>query len=309
MGLALPSVATEQRVVEVLADGAHATHVQGSRRASHVAQRRHLGLGSDGGEAAGHDVHRPERGVTLGKTPLEVIAPHLGRSLGYEQGWQPTVGELGCQLDILGAERCQQDRDVRSRRVGDDLERLAEAGALGLGKRKLVVLAIVGQLLFAGPDLAADLNDLAGAAERRVVGNTVPPLDDLRPRRTETEDATAATQHVDTDRCHGQQGRRPAVDRQDARRDLDPGGDGGQVAHHRWGVHAIGLGDPNQVDSRLFVFDDAFGHCLDVTGVVQGHAQLHETTLERDRDANCIRGTKSSILFSEVTGSESTRAM
>ena len=137
----------------------------------------------------------------------------------------------------------------------DELQRLAEAGALPLGQRDLVARPVVLDAL-AAPHLAADVDDLAGAAERLVVGDAVEALDHLRARRAEAEDAAAVGQGVDAGGGHGDQRRRAGVDRQDARRDLDVLGAGREVAHDADGVEAVGLGDPDHVEAGLLELDD-----------------------------------------------------
>jgi hypothetical protein len=111
----------------------------------------------------------------------------------------------------------------------DELQRLAEARALPGGERQRVVLAVVGELLFALPHLAADVDDLAGPPERRVVGHTVEALDHLWSRRADAEDEPAVRHEVEPGGRHCHERRRAGVDRQDARGDLHRGGLGGDV--------------------------------------------------------------------------------
>jgi hypothetical protein len=61
----------------------------------------------------------------------------------------------------------------------DHLERLAEAGALARRERDAEVASLVGERL-APPDAAADLDRLAGGADRRVERHPVEALDHLR---------------------------------------------------------------------------------------------------------------------------------
>src|SRR5690606_40563620 len=61
----------------------------------------------------------------------------------------------------------------------------SDLGALTLGERHVVVAALVRELVLALPDLAADVDDLAGATDGRVVLHAVPALDHLRARRSE----------------------------------------------------------------------------------------------------------------------------
>ncbi len=102
-----------------------------------------------------------------------------------------------------------------------------------------------------GPDLAADVDDLAGPREWAVVGHPVKPLDDLWSRRTQPEHAPAAREGVDAGGRHGDEGRRPGVDGQDGGPDLDPLGLGSQVAHQAGRVVAVRLRHPHGVEADL----------------------------------------------------------
>jgi hypothetical protein len=74
--------------------------------------------------------------------------------------------------------------------VVDQLERLAEAGA-AFRERDRVVLP--GELEpLAPPHLPADLDELPGTADRRIVGHAVPALDHLRARCAYAEREPAA---------------------------------------------------------------------------------------------------------------------
>jgi len=159
--------------------------------------------------------------------------------------------------------------------VGDDLERLPETGALPLGERHLVVATLVVDPLSL-PHLTADLDDLPGATHRSVVGHTVEPLDDLRPRGTEPEDAATVGHGVDPCRRHGQQGGGAGVDGKDAGGDLNAFGGGGEVAHETRCVEAVGLGHPDDVEARFLVLGHLAGRLLEPTAVLQLHAELHQ---------------------------------
>src|SRR4029077_20919160 len=103
---------------------------------------------------------------------------------------QPAVGDLGRLLDALRPDRRDVDRDLPA--VEDALQRLAEAGRAGTAEGNLIVLALVLDGLLAGPDLAHDLDVLAGLHERLAVPLAVPSLDDLRARHAEPEEKASA---------------------------------------------------------------------------------------------------------------------
>src|SRR5207302_1750399 len=101
------------------------------------------------------------------------------------------VGDLGGELDVLGAERGDVDGDIVAYRVVDELQGLSEPGSLILGERQRVRLALVDEKL-APPHQPTDVDDLSGSGERPVERHTMPALDDLRPRRPEPEHETAS---------------------------------------------------------------------------------------------------------------------
>ena len=107
--------------------------------------------------------------------------------------------------------------------------------------------------LEAGPD---DPDHLAGAAERLVVGQAVEPLDHLRPRGAETEHRPAAGDVVEAGRGLQDRAGGAREDVEDAGGDLEPLGLGGQVAHQRGGVVAVGLGHPDHVEPGLLELGD-----------------------------------------------------
>jgi hypothetical protein len=64
----------------------------------------------------------------------------------------------------------------------------------------------------AAPHLAAYLDDLPDALQRRVAGDAVPALDDLRTRGAQAEGEAPVGDDVEAGGGHGQQCGRPAVD-------------------------------------------------------------------------------------------------
>ena len=115
------------------------------------------------------------------------------------------------------------------------------------GSGSVIGAAVVGQRL-AGPHLAADLDDLAGAQQRPVERHAVPAFDDLRPRAAEAEVEAPARQCVDRGGRLGDERRRPRVDREDAGHQLERGGLTGQVRERRHEIEAVDLARPHQID-------------------------------------------------------------
>ena len=95
-----------------------------------VEQRLGLRALADRHHAAGDDLAAGRaRRARLARARGERVAPDQVGPLGVEEDRQPAVGDLGGLLDVLGAERRDVDRDGVALGVGEDLQRLAEAGA------------------------------------------------------------------------------------------------------------------------------------------------------------------------------------
>src|SRR5207253_2641271 len=109
--------------------------------------------------------------ITLLASTSQGCAPDRVSSFRPEEDRQPTVSELGGQFHAAVAERCQVDRDPVTDGVGQDLQWFAQAGPLLRWQRQRIRLAVVLDDL-AAPDHATDLDDLARALKRPVVGNT-----------------------------------------------------------------------------------------------------------------------------------------
>ena len=163
-----------------------------------------LGISNSSGAASGAGP-----GEALGQA-LAVVRVELRR----QEERQPAVGDLGGHGHVLRALGAEEDRDVGAQRVGDRLERLAEAHRACAEVRLLVELALEVERLLAGQDPADDLDVLAGAGERLGVRLAVPALDDLRARDAEAEDDPAAREVVERERGHRRGGRRAGRDLQ-----------------------------------------------------------------------------------------------
>ncbi len=178
LGFFFPAVPLEEVVVEVLRFGAHAAHVEADQAAGCVAGFLDVVALADRHELSGDDLERLLFRIALGEARLERFAPHLLEAVGHEVDRLPDVGDFGGQFDVFRADRCDRDRDVSDGRPVHELEGLAESGAAVVGQR--VRLAIVGDLV-AAPDLAADVDRVAGASHRLLERDAVPALDHLRP--------------------------------------------------------------------------------------------------------------------------------
>ena len=172
-----------------------------------------------------------------------MLAPGVLECLRVGEDRDPSVGDLGRQLDRLAADRAEEDRDVVADRVEVELQRLA----LAVGQGQLVVRAVVGDRALAGDDLAHDFHVLARAPPGLRVGDAVPALRDLRPRGTEAEDEAAARERVDRAAGHRCGGRRARGHLHDRGPELDRLGLGREPGQHADHVGAVGLGHPDRL--------------------------------------------------------------
>ena len=149
-----------------------------------------------------------------------ITSPNASRAFSGDQkiGSQPSAISNACAT-AFGPHHREIDRDVRTQRAGHQLQRLAEPGAVR--DRDVVVRAVVLDEL-AAQRCANDLDVLARLLERLSPRLAVPALDDLWPRRPETEQEAAAGQEVERGRRHRRVRRRAAGDLHDRRAELDP---------------------------------------------------------------------------------------
>ncbi len=239
-----------QVVVEVAAPGAHAADVERPPRPGQLVQM--VDVVADRQRDADMDVERPERGIAPGAALAQRAAPHVGRLFRDVEGRLPAVGELGGERDVPRADGRDRDRDALPERVVDQLQRLAQAGALAGRQGHGVVPPGIGQRL-TPPDLAADLDRLPGPADRRVEGNAMEALDDLGSRGADAELEASVGQVVQAGRGHRQQRRGTRVQLQDPGRDVRLRGPGGHVTETADRVEAVQLGHGDQLDAGLLV--------------------------------------------------------
>ena len=167
-------------------------------------------------------------------------------ALGVEEERDPAVRDLGGLLHGLRADRAEVDRDVGARRVDQELERLAQAGALD---RQLELLALVLERALAGERLAHDLHVLARARDGPRERHAVPALGDLRARHAQAEPEAPLGEGVERGRGHGGHRGRAGGDLEQAGAEADPLGHRAQVPEHGGGVLAPGLGHPHGVEA------------------------------------------------------------
>src|SRR3954468_1977204 len=91
--------------------------------------------------------------------------------------------------------------------MGNRLQRLTQTRSPLPGQRKWVVRAVIGDGLLAGPDLADDVDVLAGSGQWFGKPLAVPALDDLGSGHSQAEDVPSAAEVVERQRCHRAGGR------------------------------------------------------------------------------------------------------
>ncbi|CPU49577.1 Uncharacterised protein [Mycobacteroides abscessus] len=254
---------------------------------------REMFFTSSSGTASVVDLEVAQCRVALGLTLGQGRAPHVIGLLGQEEDGLPAFGDLGGERDVLGAERRDQYRDAVAHRVVDQLQGLAEAGALLRGERHGEVLALELEAL-AAPHLATDLDGLAGAAQRCVVLDAVEPLDHLGARGADAEDEPAARDVVQAGRGHGQQSGGAGVQLEDARRELYGGGLGGEVSELACGVIRVSLGDERDIQTDFLQLSEFVDHFGESAGVAQRGSNAHAATLPDqvvEREGAVIHGS------------------
>ena len=190
-------------------------------------------------------------GAGAGEALVEPFVVHAGNPRRVEDR-QPPVGDLGGQRDVLRAFGAQHHRDVRTQRMGDGLERLAQTRGALTRERQGVVRAVAGNRGLAGPDLAQDVDVLAGARQRLRELLPVPALDDLRTRHTQPQDVAATRQVVERQRCHGARRGRAGRHLNDRRTQAHPRGFPAPPGQRGVGIRAPGLRGEDGVEPRFF---------------------------------------------------------
>jgi hypothetical protein len=237
-GLLAEAVLRGQVDVEVLVLRAHGPEVEGQPGPDGLAGGAHVG--GDGHRHDRRHVDVPARAARAREALVEPVEQHR-RAGRVEQEGQPAVGDLARLDDGSRADGPEVDRDGVLDRLGQELQRPAEAGP-----------ALDGQLhRLAGQDAAHRVHVLARARGRADERDAVPALRDLRPAQPEAEAEAPAAEHVERRRGHGRAGRRAGRDLHEARAEGDPLRLRGQPAEHRDGVLAPGLGDPHGVEPEL----------------------------------------------------------
>ena len=221
--------------VEVAALGPHAPDVE-AEHGLHRPERR--------GHVVAHDhrhVHRDLEALGHSRQGVEV------RSRRWEVEWQPSVGDLEGEGHVLGPFGPEEDRDPGAQRVGDQLQRLAQADRALAVVRQRVVGPGAGDRRLPGHGPAHDVDVLPGPGQRFGERATVPTLGHLRAAHPEAEHGPATRQAVEGDGVHGRRRRRPGADLSDARAELDPRRRSGHRGEGREGVAGPRLSRPQRV--------------------------------------------------------------
>ena len=248
MAFRLPSHPGKHLEVEVGVLRTHAAHVQREHRPDH--RRRDFGIGMDHRRDHAHHLEGVGRAAgTRASEPFGECRPIEAVRLGREPQWKPAVCDFCRQRHVLGALRRQIDRQVRAQRMDGRLQRLAQSRSSWIGK------GVVGSRelhpLLAGDDPADDLDVLARPGQRTGIRHPVPPLDDLWPRRTETEDEAAAGQMIHRHGGHGGRRRGSRRHLHDRGAELHPGRSRTPPRQGGQRVRSVGLGGPHRIEAQL----------------------------------------------------------
>ena len=172
------------------------------------------------------------------------------RLLGREEERQPAVGVLRGALDVLlrRAPRRRSGPPARSGLVSifSGLPRPVPWPA-GSGRWKILPSCSSALAAQRHPD---DVDDLAGAAQRLVVGQAVPALDDLRAGGAEAEDRAAAADVVEAGRGLRERAGRARVDVEDRRRRSRPSRSSRRGSPSAWGSRSRRPRRPRRCPAR-----------------------------------------------------------
>src|SRR5882757_4597094 len=191
-----------------------------------------------------------------------------------EERRQPPFGNLRGEFDVLGTDRRNDDGDAFADRSIDQLQWLAQPRAPTGGERDRVVLTLVDQR-FPPPYLAADVDDLAGAGQRRVIHDPVKPFDHLWTRCADAKAESPVGYVVESSGGHRGETRRSGVDLQNpgghqqpirARRDVT------ELADR---VERIGFRDVDDVKPGTFQIAQSLDGLPKATAVREGHPDSH----------------------------------
>ena len=246
--------------------------MKGRRASRRAAASRSL---ADRHHAAGDDVERAEPGRPRRQARFERLRPHAVGELGNVEHRDPAVGGLRRRRHRARHERRPPDGDVGPQRLVDELQRLPEARPLARRQRDGHRRAVIAEDLPAqhGPD---DVDDLADARDRTLVGDSVKALDHLRPRCPEPEEEPPAGDVVAPGRRHAEQRGGAGVDVQDADADLYPLSQRRQVPDLADGVERISLGDEYGIKADRLHRRHLPRRRADVTCVLDLGSELHD---------------------------------
>ena len=170
--------------VEVGVLGAHAAHVEREERLHRIERGGAVVGDDDVGRRADLEILAAAARAGPGESLVEPLVVGVGHARRVEDR-QPAVADLGGQRDVLRPLGAQHDRDVGAQRMGDRLERLAQAGGAFAGERQRVVRAVAGDRRLAGPAPGARCRCTRGCAPAAwgTSGRTSPRRPAVRTRR------------------------------------------------------------------------------------------------------------------------------
>ena len=127
-GLVGKAVLSTHVVVEVLTPSSHPTDVESSHGTAKVAVLRRIV--ADGHQTTGHYIKLAKSRLPAGLASSHSVTPHLAHAFGVDEERQPAVARGGRLLHTALTEGSDVDRDLGPLQVVDDLQWLAQPGAL-----------------------------------------------------------------------------------------------------------------------------------------------------------------------------------
>ena len=220
---------------------------------------------------------KPSRSLAVA-APAEALDQRLAIDVGalrHHEEREQAVGDLACQPKPCRRNRAGVDRQ-RVAGVDDALQRLAEPGGIRTAIGHGVVHALVDDRLLPRDDAAHDRDVFPEPLVGLAVGDSVPALDHLRPRRPDAEDEAAARKRLQGHRGHGGAGRRARRHLHERGADRHSLGLGQNPGGRRHRVRAIGLGSPDRLVAESLRLADQ----VDVDGEVPARIAEHEPELQ-----------------------------
>ena len=221
--------------------------------------------------------------AALAKAFVQRIAVDV-RALRHHEERDQAVRDLAGQPDARRRDRAGIDRQ-RVAGMDDALQRLAEPCRVRAAVGERVVHAFVDHRLLARDDLADDRDVFAQPLVGLAVRDSVPAFDDLRPRRADAEDESAAGERLQGHRGHRGAGGRARGHLHERGADRDPLRPGQDPGGRCYRIGTVRLRGPDRaIAERLRLTDQV---CVD--GNAPARIAEHEPELQHWSSPPCAR--------------------